>query len=203
MQSLQTDRGRAPRRSQQERREETRAALLDATIEALVEGGYATLTLAQVTERAGLSLGAHLHHFKTRNVLLVAAVGELSQRRLAAFAERAAPIGALELLDSLWAMHADSLYQVALELWVAARTDPELRELLRGVEAEIDAEIGSLVERSLDLGIAARRVRELVRFATSAMRGLALRDYLHPERDRDAEWRACRSLLLELFENTP
>ncbi|MCB8794014.1 TetR family transcriptional regulator, partial [Escherichia coli] len=58
MQSLQTDRGRAPRRSQQERREETRAALLDATIEALVEGGYATLTLAQVTERAGLSLGA-------------------------------------------------------------------------------------------------------------------------------------------------
>ena len=55
------------RRSQAERSAATREALLDATIDCLVEEGYASITTSRVSERAGLSRGAHLHHFHERS----------------------------------------------------------------------------------------------------------------------------------------
>src|SRR3954471_22069693 len=69
------------RRSQAERSAATREALLDATLECLVEDGYAKTTTARVAERAGLSRGAHLHHFRTRDALLAAAADHLTRRR--------------------------------------------------------------------------------------------------------------------------
>src|SRR5208282_2690558 len=71
----------APRRSQAERSATTRDALLDATIACLVEDGYANTTTSRVAERAGVSRGAHLHHFQTRQVLLAAAMERLAERR--------------------------------------------------------------------------------------------------------------------------
>src|SRR3954453_15810636 len=70
-----------PRRNQAQRSAATRAALLDATLECLVEDGYANTTTARVAERAGLSRGAHLHHFRTRDALLAAAADHLTHRR--------------------------------------------------------------------------------------------------------------------------
>lgn len=46
------------RRTQEERSQETRARLLDATIESLIDVGYAGTTTTAVCERAGLSRGA-------------------------------------------------------------------------------------------------------------------------------------------------
>src|ERR1700710_802942 len=71
----------APRRNQAERSAATRQALLDATLECLVEDGYANTTTARVAERAGVSRGAHLHHFQTRSALVAAAVEHLRVRR--------------------------------------------------------------------------------------------------------------------------
>src|SRR3954469_23741665 len=70
-----------PRRSQAERSAATREALLDATLECLVQDGYANTTTARVAERAGVSRGAHLHHFQTRQALVAAAIEHLAQRR--------------------------------------------------------------------------------------------------------------------------
>ena len=69
------------RRTQAERSATTREALLDATISCLVKDGYANTTTARVAERAGVSRGAHLHHFQTRAALVAAAVAHLAQRR--------------------------------------------------------------------------------------------------------------------------
>ena len=69
------------RRSQAERSASTRAALLDATIASLVQDGYANTTTSRVAERAGVSRGAHLHHFQTRQALVAAAMERLAERR--------------------------------------------------------------------------------------------------------------------------
>src|SRR3954452_9493935 len=69
------------RRSQAERSATTREALLDATVACLVEDGYAHTTTTRVAERAGVSRGAHLHHFQTRSALVDAASEHLSRRR--------------------------------------------------------------------------------------------------------------------------
>src|SRR5918912_371373 len=76
-----TTTGSRPRRSQAERSATTREALLDATVRCLVEEGYASTTTARVAERAGVSRGAHLHHFQTRNALVAAAIQHLARRR--------------------------------------------------------------------------------------------------------------------------
>src|SRR5947209_10129289 len=108
------------RRTQQERRETTRAALLDATIECLIEYGYAGVTTLRVVERAGVSRGAQVHHFPTKAQLVAEAVGHLTRRMSADLARRldTLPSGARRLdaaLDLLWRVHSGPLFQAAVE----------------------------------------------------------------------------------------
>lgn len=132
--------GRAsrPRRTQEERSAETRSRLLDATIACLVDLGYARTTTTEVSDRAGLSRGAQLHHFPTKAELVTSAVEHLFARRLAEFraafatpppvAERAAAC-----IDLLWTMFSGPTFYAWLELAVASRTDSELRRSLQVV----------------------------------------------------------------------
>src|SRR5512144_1744818 len=84
---------RAPR-TQQQRREETRRALLDAAVQSLIEVGFARTTTLEVQRRAGVSRGALLHHFPSKAELLVAAVDHLAEMRakeMKAFASQLPP----------------------------------------------------------------------------------------------------------------
>src|SRR6185503_20711778 len=65
------------RRTQQARRAATQGALLDATLDALVELGYGATTTLEVERRAGVSRGARIHHFPTKALLLASAVDYL------------------------------------------------------------------------------------------------------------------------------
>src|SRR5205085_6681446 len=68
-------------RTQQQRRDETRRALLDAAVESLIEVGFARTTTLEVQRRANASRGALLHHFPSKTALLVAAVDHLAFMR--------------------------------------------------------------------------------------------------------------------------
>ena len=110
----------------------TRAALLDAALECLVENGYAATTTVEVAKRAGVSRGAQLHHFPTKAELLTAAVEHLRARRTAefrkAFADSAPGAHRLDAaIDLLWSMFQGRTFVAWAELWLAARTDPDLR----------------------------------------------------------------------------
>lgn len=195
------------RRSQTERSETTRAALLDATIESLVEDGYANTTTARVAERAGVSRGAHLHHFQTRAALVAAAMDRLSQLRrqelIAAVEDLPAP-GRERLfagLDLLWQSYASPLFQGALDLWTDARTDPELRGHLVEVERRLDRQTLELAERIFPGMASQPRFEPLIEMAVATARGLSLLDTLHPGGGRNArQWPFCREKLVTLFE---
>lgn len=135
-----------PRRTQAERRAETRARLLDATLECLAEVGYAGTTTTEVVGRAGLSRGAQVHHFPTKAELVVAAVEHLFQRRheefRAAFADRECTLDAA--LDLLWEMFQGPTFAAWLELVVAGRTDPELRAEVIRVTNKFDEGTGQI-----------------------------------------------------------
>jgi AcrR family transcriptional regulator len=141
---------RAPR-TQQQRRDGTRRALLDAAVESLIEVGFARTTTLEVQRRAGVSRGALLHHFPSKAELLVAAVDHLAEmraREMKAFAQQLPPDRADRARDDepagppgtdartevvlglLWQCFSGTFFQVAMELRTAARTDPELRRVL-------------------------------------------------------------------------
>ena len=131
------------RRTQAERRAETRARLLDATVESLIEDGYAGTTIRHVTERAGVSQGAQSHHFPHRVDLVASAFEHLAEQRIDRYSERARTLTGdrgerlRALLDLLWEDFSSPLFTVAAKLWVASADDSELRERLIPVEKNI------------------------------------------------------------------
>ena len=126
-------------RPNSERSAETKRKLLDATIEALVELGWSGTSTTEVVRRAGVSRGAQVHHYPTKQELVLAAVEHLLLRRVeefeAAFTglepERRTHGAALELL---WRSCFGTNFEAWLELAVAARTDPLLHGRLVEVE---------------------------------------------------------------------
>src|ERR1044072_1244158 len=122
-------------RTQQERSAAMRKRLLEATVDCLVEHGYAGTTTTRVTELAGVPRGAQVHHFPTRADLVAAAVRHLAARRAELAFEkidtvRQAPDPIDAGLDLMWQPHQAPVQYASVEMWVAARTDPELREQL-------------------------------------------------------------------------
>ncbi len=193
------------RRSQAERSATTRAALLDATVDSLIEEGYDRTTTARVAERAGVSRGAHLHHFQTRQALLAAAVEQLAARRtaegLAEIGERpAGRAGITAGLDLMWGNYSSPLFQAALELWVHARTDPELRDLLVKVERSLDSQMAEFAREVFGELTERPGFDEKLELAVATIRGLALLNTLQPRGTRGAkQWEYCREQLTELF----
>src|SRR3954466_3691359 len=193
------------RRSQAERSATTREALLDGAIACLIEEGYASTTTSRVAERAGLSRGAHLHHFQTRTALVAAAVEELAHRWLGELREATAgppggPERTLAGLDLLWAHYASPLYQGAMDLWTDARSDDELREQLIEVERMLDRETLELAHILFPDLAGSRDFEALLALAVATVRGLAILDILHPGGERNRQqWADCRLRLAGLF----
>ena len=101
-----------------------------------MELGFVGTTTTEVTRRAGVSLGAMLHHFPTKADLLAAAVGHVMQRRQDEFRKAMTNVGRdMDRLDAaidlMWEAFNGPTFHAWLELWVAARTDPELAEAVR------------------------------------------------------------------------
>lgn len=178
------------RRTQEERSAATREALMDATIACLVDHGYAGTTTIRVAERAGMSRGAQMHHFQRKAPLVVAALLHLAERRqreLLEHAEReltSVDDHSAAAIDLLWSLFSGPLFTAAIELWIAARTDPELREALIPVEREIGRGARrTLRELFLATGgdeDAVSRVELAIDMAANAMRGMALQQLLEP-----------------------
>ncbi len=133
-------------RTQQQRREETIARLLDASIDTIIEVGYARASAAVITKRAQVSDGALFRHFPTMGDFMAATAHEVGRRQLEAattrFAEIPSDKPALEeVLTIISDVTGNPTNTVIYELRVAARTDEKLRDTLREVMAAYVAKI--------------------------------------------------------------
>lgn len=133
-------------RTQQQRREETVARLLQASIDTIIEVGYARASAAVITKRAGVSVGALFRHFETMGDFMAATAYEVLRRQLETFTKQVAEIpvdrpalpAALTILRDIT---AGSTNAVLYELMVAARTDEKLMETLQNVLGQYSAKI--------------------------------------------------------------
>lgn len=81
-------------RTQQQRREETVARLLQASIDTIIEFGYARASAAVVTKRAGVSVGALFRHFETMGDFMAATASEVLRRQIETFTKQITEIPA-------------------------------------------------------------------------------------------------------------
>lgn len=178
------------RRTQEERSATTRARLLDATIECLSELGYGGTTTTEIADRAGVSRGAQLHHFPSKQELVVAAVEHLSERRREVIAESAANLPkkgrTRAILDVLSQQFVSPVFYAALELWVAARSDAELRRAVAPLERRVGRETHAWAVTMLEVDESVGRNRELVQGTLDLLRGLGLASALSDDSRRRA-----------------
>jgi AcrR family transcriptional regulator len=175
-----------PRRSQEERSASTRARLLDATLESLIEAGYAGTTTTGVCARAGLSRGAQVPHFPKKQDRVVSAVAHLAARRAEELRRRAAalPRGGdrLEpLVDLVAEAFSGPLFQAALELWVAARTDAELHRSLTPFERAAGRALAALWRELAGELADAERFDAVLELTMHLARGMELQKILRSD----------------------
>ena len=164
---------------QEERTRLMRARLLEATVDCLVERGFAGTSTTLVSERAGVSRGAQLHHFPTKNDLVVAAVEHLTEKRGEELAAGAASLpGGPHRTRAVLQMLADHftgpVFTAALELWVAARSDETLLAAVSPLEQRVGRETHRLTVDLLGADESVPGARELVQATLDLVRGLGL-----------------------------
>jgi len=156
-----------------------RARLLEATVELLVDKGYAGTSTTLVSERAGVSRGAQLHHFPTKQDLVVAAVQHVTEVRGSELAAAAAnlPRGnrrTRAVLQVLGDHFTSPVFTAALELWVAARTDAALLAEVAPLEQKLGRETHRMTVELLEVDETQPGVRALVQATLDLVRGLGL-----------------------------
>ena len=166
-----------------------RQRLLDATVECLVEHGWSGTSTTLVSQRAGVSRGALLHHFPTKAALVLAAVEHLSDARRQELRAAAAelPTGTRRtraVLEMLATHFTGPVFSAALELWVAARTDDALREAVAPLEQHIGRETHRSTVELLGVDGTQPGVRELVQATLDLVRGLGLANTLSDDAAR-------------------
>jgi AcrR family transcriptional regulator len=122
------DRGTAGRRAQSA---EVRAALVAAAIQALRETGFAGASAREIASRAGYSQALVFYHFGSVNDLLLAALDEVSARRMEAYRgllEHASSMTALaESARAIFIQDLDAGYvRVLTEMITGAQAVPGL-----------------------------------------------------------------------------
>lgn len=163
-----------------------RSKLLDATIESLFEVGYFHTSTVAVTERAGVSRGAMLHHFPSKADLIMATSHHIVGLRRDIHNDRLSKLATerekfLHLIDVLWEAFQTPSGIARIEIMVGARSDPEIGPRFRKLNDELEERhkqrVWGLAQK---LGIKdLRKVRAFVQLYAAALRGLAI-DGLSP-----------------------
>lgn len=182
-----------------ERTAAMRKRLIEAAILCLGEHGYGATTLQMVTDEAGVSRGAILHHFPAKSDLMIAvaeyAAGKQNRHVRRKLADTKPGMDRfLALTNATWDAMTTPASTALFEIMLGSRSDPELSDRFPAVIAALEAQQRDDVwEQAQSVGITDRaKIEAMVHLHTAAMRGLALELLVYKDR---ANAEAAMSLL--------
>jgi AcrR family transcriptional regulator len=190
---------RPPTRAQQ--RVATRLAILDATAECLIDDGYAALTTRRIAERAGIAQNTLMHHFETRELLLIEAVTHVAYR-LADQALSEIDLAALSspehrdaVIEQAWREFTSPQALAAAQLWIAAWAEPELAIALNDLEHRINSILMATAATLFPDQAENPEFAAVIDAAVSLIRGLVMAIPVSGRAAVDTRWKAIKPLI--------
>jgi AcrR family transcriptional regulator len=169
------------RRTQAERREEMRAKLAKAAFDVVAKKGHSAFRTAAVAAQAGVSQGAQVHHFATKDDLTLAALeyafteaSKASARRVASIPRDVNPLP--YLLTDLSEFFLGKYYWVSLDIVMDGSKNRTMASRIREIAAAYRIPIYTKWAQILvDFGWPANDAEEIVRLAAATLAGMGMR----------------------------
>ena len=177
----------------------TRQQILDAAVHCIVNIGYAKTTTMLIAEQAGLSRGATLHHFPSRNDIIAATVDVLFEKRIRAFRKSSQTLPARrdrvrQAVNAYWDHVNHPLFVAFIELSVAARNDADLRKILTPAQLKFDQEWYATAQDVFPEWQTDKAAFDLaLSLSQTLIEGIAMSHLMHPRESDEAQ-------LLEFLE---
>jgi AcrR family transcriptional regulator len=195
---------RIMRRTQEERRQATQAAVLTAALDVLIADGYANFSASRVAARAGVSRGALERYFPTKNDLLTAAT-QRAMDAAVAHAQRLASAGEERTVERFLRdsehFFFGPLYRAMLELAIAAASDKALAKPHRPIVRRARKNLNRIwLDGLCAAGFPRRSAERFILLTHYLLRGLFVVDtWLPYETDRQAVIKAWSALVPALL----
>ena len=161
----------------QARGDRTRAAIIEETVQCVLEEGFAAASASHIAERAGVTWGVIQYHFGDTNGLLAAVIESGFDGLRANLAAVDIPLGSIRerlgvLVDAAWTAFSTPTSRASLEILVATRAgrDAFFTDLLMDMAHEL-ARLGAAVVND---PIGKRHSAAIGDLLWAALRGLVL-----------------------------
>lgn len=151
-----------------------------AAIDVLLRDGYSRLTTKEVAHVAGLSNGALMHHFSSKEELVVAATAMVYEEAILRGQRVAQTVDADKrpiegYISDCLSVYFDWPFLAALETLIVARTDPGLMTQILPVMERYRVTCDDIwLEVFKKAGIPARRAKVLLNMTLNLVRGMAV-----------------------------
>lgn len=179
--------GRPERRKNIDRSNTTRRQILEATITCLDKWGYGAVTNIKVADEAGVSRGAMMHHFPTRQALIVAtlryAYDRLCEYRQGELEKFPPGLERFRQIIELAFTTARQREGIACnEIRTGSRSDPEIREAVTPLMSHISEDYARMVSRvGREAGLKpTREFHGLTGTVAMSTRGLSVNTFTYP-----------------------
>lgn len=178
---------RLERRKNVDRSATTRRQILEATIQCLDKWGYGAVTNIKVADAAGVSRGAMMHHFPTRQALIVATI-EVAYSNQTEFrkAEMVKVPAGLDryrrIMDLSYTTQRMPEGMALNEIRIGSRSDPEIRDAVTPMMSAISEDYVRMISGvAREAGLKPNReLRGLTGTVAMATRALAINTFTYP-----------------------
>lgn len=175
------------RRKNVDRSASTRRQILEATIQCLDTWGYGAVTNIKVADAAGVSRGAMMHHFPTRQALIVATieVAYANQGEFRATELAKVPPGLdryRRIMDLSYTTQRMPEGMALNEIRIGSRSDPEIRDAVTPMMSAISEDYVRMISKvAKEAGLKPNReLRGLTGTVAMATRALAINTFTYP-----------------------
>lgn len=191
------------RKTQAERRESTKRALIQAAISCLLEDGYAAVSTRKISARAGLSQGALQYYFHGRAAMINAAISDMVRHLAEQVMLDLQGVAADELLlaeqlvDQLWAAHNTPFATVIYDIFYAARDDLEVANHISKTFSDGVIFVHSLTKMLLPELSKHPHFMTWLLLSETMMRGTIMMSQIPNMRSGFASWQVVRKQILD------